>query len=169
MTKRSNRREVPEMADALGAAASAAPLVARAVEDRPKELSPSYRGKLVEAILPWSRWALEMHQSGRVDTVPKFREADIHVLRVGDVGIVGMPFEPFLGIGRQIRRRSPLPLAIPCGYTNISYGYLPDGPNTGDREYMSAFYRYTKFRPPYRKPAGDVLVDCAVDALRLFA
>ena len=37
------------------------------------------------------------------------------------------------------------------------YGYLPDGPNTGDREYMSAFYRYTKFRPPYRKPAGDVL------------
>ena len=24
---------------------------------------------------------------------------------------------------------------------------------------MSAFYRYTEFRPPYRKPAGDVLAD----------
>ena len=94
---------------------------------------------------------------------------EIYVFRLGDVGVVGMPFEPFQGIRRRIRDHSPLPLAIPCGYVNVSHGYLTDGPNTGDREYMSAHYRYTKFRPPFRKPAGDVMADKGVEILRRFA
>jgi hypothetical protein len=88
---------------------------------------------------------------------------------LGDVGIVGLPFEPFQGIGRQMRAGSTLPLTIPCGYTNVSYGYLTDGPNTGDGEYMSAHYRYSKFRPPYQKPAGDVLAIKGVELLNRFA
>jgi len=135
----------------------------------PKELTPAYRGKLVEAILPWSRWALDLRQTGRADSVPSHLEVEIYVLRLGDVGIVGLPFEPFQGIGRQIRARSPLPIAIPCGYTNVSHGYLTDGPNTGDREYMSAHYRYTKYRPPFKKPAGDVLADKGIETLNRFA
>jgi len=134
----------------------------------PKELSPAYRGKLVEMILPWSRWALDLHQQGKADTVAKFLEVDIQILRLGDVGIVGMPFEPFQGIGRQIREGSPLPLALPCGYTNLSFGYLTDGPNTGDTEYMSANYRYSKFRAPYAKPGGDVIATQALETLRRF-
>jgi hypothetical protein len=55
------------------------------------------------------------------------------------------------------------------GYANVSYGYITDGPNTGDREYMSSFYRYTKYRPPLRKPAGDVLALRAAEILRRFA
>ena len=49
------------------------------------------------------------------------------------------------------------------------YGYITDGPNTGDREYMSSFYRYTKYRPPLAKPAGDVLAQRAVEILDRFA
>ena len=135
----------------------------------PSELTPAYRAALVEMILPWSQWALELRAQGKADTVPKCLEVDIQVLRLGDVGIVGMPFEPFQGIGRQIRAGSPLPLALPCGYTNLSHGYLTDGPNTGDREYMSANYRYSKFRPPYAKPAGDVIATQALETLRRFA
>lgn len=135
----------------------------------PRELTPAYRGKLVEMILPWSLWALDLRQTGKADTVAEYLEVDIQVLRIGDVGIVGMPFEPFQGIGRQIREGSPLPLALPCGYTNISYGYLTDGPNTGDTEYMSANYRYSKFRPPYAKPAGDVIAIQALETLKRFA
>jgi hypothetical protein len=135
----------------------------------PTELTPAYRGKLIEAVLPWSRWALDLRQTGKADTVPKHLEVEIQVLRLGDVGIVGMPFEPFQGIGRQIRSRSPLPLAIPCGYVNVSHGYLTDGLNTGDGEYQSAHYRYSKFRPPYQKPAGDVVAIKAVEILNRFA
>ncbi len=137
----------------------------------PRELTPAYRGRLIEAVLPWSRWALDLQTSGKAETVAKFLEVEIQVLRLGDVGIVGMPFEPFQGIGRQIRAASPLPLAIPCGYTNLSYGYLTDGANTNpaDGEYMSANYRYSKFRPPYAKPAGDVIAVQAVETLQRFA
>jgi hypothetical protein len=135
----------------------------------PRELTPAYRAALVEMILPWSRWALDLHASGRANSVPKFLEVDIQVLRIGDVGIVGMPFEPFQGIGRQIRAGTSLPLILPCGYTNLSHGYLTDGPNTGDREYMSANHRYSKFRPPYARPGGDVIAVQALETLRRFA
>lgn len=137
----------------------------------PRELTPAYRGKLIEMVFPWSKWALDLRQSGKADTVAQFLEVEIQVLRLGDVGIVGMPFESFQGIGRQIRAGSPLPLAIPCGYTNLSYGYLTDGPNTNpaDGEYMSGHYRYSKFRPPYAKPAGDVIAVQAVETLKRFA
>jgi hypothetical protein len=137
----------------------------------PRELSPLYRGKLIEGVLPWSRWALDMHQKGQADTVAKHLEVEIYVLRLGDVGIVGLPFEPFQGIGRQMRAGSPLPITIPCGYTNVSYGYLTDGPNTDPDhgEYMSAHYRYSRFRAPYAKPAGDVLAIQGIETLTRFA
>jgi hypothetical protein len=135
----------------------------------PHALSPRYRAALVEMILPWNYWALNLHNAGKEDRAPKYVEMEIYVLRLGDVGIVGMPCEPFTGIGRLIKDHSPLPLTIPCGYANASHGYVTDGPNTGDREYMSSFYRYTKFYPPYKKPAGDVLARYAVKTLKRFA
>jgi hypothetical protein len=135
----------------------------------PRALSPLYRGRLVEPPRDWNLWALDLHHSGKADSVPRDLEMEIAVIRVGDVGIVGLPCEPFQGIGRLVRRDSPLPVNIPCGYGNVSHGYVTDGPNTGDREYMSAFYRYTKYRPPLQKPAGDVLARRAVEILRHFA
>jgi len=164
------KSEIAEMEDFLRrAAAGDTNTLACVGLNFPTELTPAYRGKLVEAILPWSRWALQLRQTGQADIVPKHLEVETYVIRLGDVGIVGMPFEPFQGIGRQIRSRSPLPLAIPCGYANLSHGYLTDGPNTGDHEYMSAHYRYTKFRPPFRRPAGDVLADKGIEILSQFA
>jgi len=135
----------------------------------PRALSPIYRARLVEPLRAWNIWALGLHEEGRADSVPRHLEMEIAVIRIGDVGIVGMPCEPFQGIGRQIRRGSPLPISIPCGYANVSHGYITDGPNTGDREYVSSFYRYTKFRPPLKKPAGDVLADQTIRILSEFA
>lgn len=135
----------------------------------PRALSPLYRGRLVEMPRDWNLWALDLYENGKAGSVPKELEMEIAVIRIGDVGIAGLPCEPFQGIGRIIRRDSPLPISVPCGYANVSHGYITDGPNTGDREYMSAFYRYTKYRPPLEKPAGDVLAERAVEILRRFA
>jgi hypothetical protein len=135
----------------------------------PRALTPAYRARLVELIRPWNQWALGLHEQGRAGSVAKHLKMEIAVIRIGDVGIVGMPCEPFQGIGRQIRRHCPLPVGIPCAYMNASHGYITDGPNTGDREYMSAFYRYTKFRPPLKRPAGDVIAERAVEVLSQFA
>ena len=132
----------------------------------PRSFTPRYRGKLAEAILPWTRWAIRKVRQGKSGDLPRYLETQVYALRLGDVGIVAMEGEPFIGIGRQIQNGSPMPLTIPCGYTNVSHGYVPDGANTGDREYMSAFYRYTRYRPPFRKPSGDVWATTAVRLLR---
>jgi hypothetical protein len=134
----------------------------------PHALTPKYRAELVRTIRDWNVWALGMHEKG-ADSLPRHVDMEMAVIRLGDVGLVALPCEPFQGIGRLVRRDSPLPLTIPCGYANVSYGYITDGANTGDREYMSSFYRYTKYRLPLEKPAGDVLAHRAVEILDRFA
>ncbi len=88
------------------------------------------------------------------------------MLRIGDVAIAGLPGEPFISIGRQITGAGIAPLTIACGYTNVSFGYVPDGGSCGEGDYFAAFYLYTTSRPNYRKPAGDVLAKVAVKGLK---
>ena len=132
----------------------------------PRRLSPSFRAELMRFPLNWTNWALRMRRAGKADAMPTALPMEVCVLRIGDVGIAGLPGEPFVGIARQIRRANIAPLTIPCGYTNVSFGYVPDGPNCGDGEYMSAFYLYTTARTNYRKPAGDMLARAAVQGLK---
>lgn len=139
----------------------------------PHDLSPAYRAGLVERIRYWTAWALEQRQTGTFERLPGVLPLNVWTFRVGDVGFVGMPCEPFQGIGREVREESPLPLTIPCGYSNYTIGYVPDSANVGDREYMSSFHRYTaspdkaiRPRPPYARPGGSVMAQDAVKALK---
>ncbi len=134
-----------------------------------KGLSPKYRAWLISLVRPWNLWAMELHRSDKEGSLPGYQEMEIAVIRLGDVGIVGLPCEPFQNIGRLIRSQSPLPLAIPCGYMNINHGYIADSENLGDNEYMSAHHRYTKFRAPLQSPAGDVLAEEGVKILKEFS
>ena len=132
----------------------------------PSTLSPRYRASLIEPSKRWTEWALSLHAQNKTREVQKFVEMDVAVLRIGDVGIVGMACESFLGIGRQIRKGSKLPLAVPCGYMDSNIAYVQDSPNVGDRDYSSSYYRYTNGFLPYKKPAGDLLAKAAVRQLR---
>ena len=131
-----------------------------------RRMSSALRANLVRPLLRWNTRAIQLIEEPSQHSVPKVLPVEWAVLRLGDVIIVGLSSEPFLGIGRQIRRNSSAPLTIPCGYTNVSYGYIPDGPNVGDREYMSSFYRYTNGRPDFRKPGGDVLARDTVTCIQ---
>jgi hypothetical protein len=135
----------------------------------PRALSPQYRAKLIEPCKAWTEWALAFHTENRLHQAPKYVEVEIGIFRIGDVGIVGLPCEPFLGIGRQIRAGSTLPLTIPCGYMNDNIAYVQDSPNAGDLDYSSSFYRYTTCFLPYKKPAGDLLARAAVRHLNRMA
>jgi hypothetical protein len=133
----------------------------------PTNMTPAYRKTLIEPTRQWLAWAMAFHRERRVHEAPAGLALHIAALRIGDVGLVGLPCEPFQGIGRQIKRDAPLLLAIPCGYMNDTrYNYIPDGPNCGDTEYMSSFYRYRIGLLPYRKPAGDLLARAGVALLR---
>ena len=135
----------------------------------PRALTPSYRAKLIEMVRPWYVWAVDQRQTGAADKLPKALPIEIVVARIGDVGYVGMPFEPFVRIGLRIKQATPLPCVLPSGYTDGSYGYIADATACNDREYMGGFFRYLPGRSPYRAPAGDAVGDVAIPILTRFA
>lgn len=132
----------------------------------PSNMSIPYRRRLIEPLRDWLQWALSFHQENRLHEAPLGTSLRVAILRVGDVGIPGMPCEPLMEIGRQIKRRAATPITLPCGYMNdTSLGYVPDSQNCEDFDYVSAFYRYTQTMLPYRQPAGDLLASAIVQGL----
>lgn len=49
----------------------------------------------------------------------------VQALRVGDVGIAGIPFETFAETGLRIKEEGPLPMMFTISFANGGYGYLP--------------------------------------------
>ena len=135
----------------------------------PKALTPQYRARLVEIVRPWYIWAVDQRRTGEADGLQPGLKLEIVVARFGDVGYVGMPAETFVRIGLRIKREAPLPCVIAGGYADGSYGYIPDAAATGDREYMSGFFRYVPERLPYTGVGGEAMAEVAVPILARFA
>jgi len=132
----------------------------------PRALTPPYRAKLVDMVRPWYEWAVQVRREGRVAEIPRALEMDLMVARIGDVGLIGLPFEAFVRTGLKIKREAATPCVLPCGYSGGEHGYIPDSTAVDDREYMGGFFRYTRFRPPYAAPGGDAAADAALSKLR---
>ncbi len=49
----------------------------------------------------------------------------VQALRIGDVGIAGIPFETFVETGLQLKEESPLPVTFTISFANGGYAYLP--------------------------------------------
>ena len=137
-----------------------------------------YRRNLARPLLRWTDWALEVHEKG--SALPDSLPLPLQVVALGEAAIVTIPCEAFSSIGIRIREQSPFQVTIPtqqatgkkprgrkpkpAAYSNGSLGYIGASEDVGDREYMSAFYRYTR-RPPFARPAGDAIVHKAVELL----
>ncbi|MFP4499722.1 MAG: neutral/alkaline non-lysosomal ceramidase N-terminal domain-containing protein [Candidatus Hydrogenedentota bacterium] len=63
--------------------------------------------------------ALALHES------PDQVDIWVQALRIGEVGIAGIPFEVFAETGLRIKEESPLPVAFTISFANGGYGYLP--------------------------------------------
>jgi hypothetical protein len=135
----------------------------------PKALTPPYRATLVQMVRPWYVWAVDQRKTGAADALVRGHPVEVVVARLGDVGYVGMPFEPFVKIGLRIKRETPLPCVLPSGYTDGSHGYIPDATACDDREYMGGFFRYLPERLPYTAPGGEAVAEVVVPILKQFA
>ncbi len=49
----------------------------------------------------------------------------LQAIRIGDFAVCGIPFETFVEIGLDLKRRSPFPLTMIIGLANGRHGYLP--------------------------------------------
>ena len=49
----------------------------------------------------------------------------LQAMRVGDLGLVAMPGEPFAEAGVEVRRRSPFRVTMFSGYSNGQFAYIP--------------------------------------------
>jgi hypothetical protein len=49
----------------------------------------------------------------------------IQAIRIGDLAVVGFPFETFVETGLDVKKRSPFPLTMVIGLANGRHGYLP--------------------------------------------
>lgn len=133
----------------------------------PKALTPPYRAALINSVRPWYLWAIEQQKVGA--KTPDALPIQVVVARIGDVGYVGIPFEAFVRTGLKIKREAELPCVLTSGYTDGTYGYIPDASAVDDREYMGGFFRYYKDRPPYRAPGGDAVAEVSVPVLNRMA
>lgn len=116
--------------------------------------------------LPEARRISELHQAGRDDELPykgmmlttKVAEAarmlrlehgpesfemDLSGIAIGDVAMIGIPGEPFAGIGRALKDTEGWELVIPTCSTNGYQGYFPmrEAYNEGGYEAGTSSFR----------------------------
>ena len=85
----------------------------------------------------------------------------VQVLRVGDLGIVGLHGEVFVEVGLDIKSRSPFAQTLVVGIANGSVGYIATDQALGEGSYETRLCRHV------RAPQGTATLwaDTAVEAL----
>lgn len=87
---------------------------------------------------------------------------EVQGIRIGDVALVCAPLELFADLGLRVKERSPFALTHVSGYSNGSFGYLPNQQAFEEGGYeVDATY--------FLAGADEVLIDAAVDILEELA
>jgi neutral ceramidase len=115
-----------------------------------------------DRLLRWAAWAERMAAEAPHDSAVSL---DVTAMRWGDIYLVGLPGEPFVEFGFEIRQRTSADVVV-VGYANGCPGYVPhrSAYPEGGYEVLHAHKGYgapSAFAPE----AGERLVDAAVEAL----
>lgn len=100
-----------------------------------------------------ARTHLAAHERGET-TSP----VEVQVLRLGDLGLVGIPAEYFVEYGLQLRAESPLPHTFVIELANDCIGYVPTPQGFDEGGYEGTSARYTR-------DAGPLLAQTALELL----
>jgi hypothetical protein len=109
---------------------------------------------------PWKKHQAEARLRRFSDLLAKWSappsttpvSVDVQVLRIGQMAIVAMPGEPFAEIGVAVKKASPFPITMFCGYSTGRGGdYMPI-----ESEYLHGGYEVE--RTPYGTGAAEKLI-----------
>lgn len=98
---------------------------------------------------------LQMYEKQNVDD-----QAEVMVVRIGDVGIVGLPGETFSQFGTDIKKRSPAKHTMVIELANDAIGYIPTA-----ESFEQGGYESTPGATMYVKGAGEKLIASALGQL----
>jgi hypothetical protein len=93
---------------------------------------------------------------------PKEWEVPIHAMRIGDLGIAGLPGEVFTEIGLDIKARSPFAQTMNIGLANDTVGYVATDDALSEGSYEARLCRHV--RAPHG--TGKLWADTAVAGLK---
>jgi hypothetical protein len=88
-------------------------------------------------------------------------QVEVMAIRIGDIGIVGLPGEVFCEFGMQIRERSPARHTVVVALANDDIGYLP----TSEAFDQEGGYEVTPGATRYDRDAGERLTASALNQL----
>ena len=101
-----------------------------------------------DAELPYSGLMLttKVAEAGRMVKLQNGPEAfpmELSSVAIGPVALIGLPGEPFTGIGRGLKEAEGWELVLPCCLTNGNEGYFPmqDAYDEGGYESQSSFFK----------------------------
>lgn len=101
----------------------------------------------------------------RLEREPEERMVPIQALRIGDVGIVGLPGEVFVEIGLAIKRQSPFARTVIAELANDWAGYIPTDVALQEGSYETRLATVSKAPPG----TAQLWIDTAVGLLRQLA
>lgn len=111
-----------------------------------------YEGMMLTTVVAEAKRMLSLAQGPESFTLP------ISAVCIGKIAFVGIPGEPFTGIGRAIKEIEGFDLILPCCCTNDSVGYFP----TTDA-YEQGGYEARSSR--FKKGVAEIIVKAAEDLL----
>ena len=108
------------------------------------------------AMLGWADATLAAVRDGTVSTsVP----AEVQVVRLDDTAFVGIPGEPFVGLGLRIKEATGMDLVFVCGYTNGDIGYVPTRHEYDEGGYeIDEAFKYYGYPAALAPATGEILI-----------
>ncbi|MCX7597292.1 MAG: hypothetical protein N2512_00265 [Armatimonadetes bacterium] len=101
----------------------------------------------------------------RLEQEPEERMVPIQAMRIGDVGIVGLPGEVFVEIGLAIKRQSPFVRTVIAELANDWAGYIPTDVALREGSYETRLATVSKAPPG----TAQLWIDTAVGLLKKLA
>ncbi len=79
----------------------------------------------------------------RLENGPEFNPMNLSAVSIGNIVLIGIPGEPFTGIGMGLKEAEGWDMIMPCCLTNGSYGYFPmqDSYDEGGYEARSSNFK----------------------------
>jgi neutral ceramidase len=121
------------------------------------------QGKLHRAMLGWAEATLA--EALRAN-LPRSVPAELQVVRLGEVALLGIPGEIFSELGVAIKNAHPMRQALVLGYANNDIGYIPTRQAYADGGYeINDAFKYYGYPAVLAPEAGDVLLQAAARLL----